>query len=69
MLLTTRSYHIIFDALGNLAPFVQFKKREKQPRRVVSLRLHSSLDVFHDFQIVQMVPTCAKPLVCLIKTK
>ena len=40
MLLATRSYHIIFDALRDLAPFVQFKKREKQLQRVVSLRLH-----------------------------
>ena len=34
------------DALRDLVPFVQFKKREK----------HSSLGVFRVFKIVQMVP-------------
>ena len=43
---------IICDALCNLVPFVQFKK-------------HSSMGVFHVFEIVQMIPNRASHHKCL----
>ena len=43
---------IICDALCNLVPFVQFKK-------------HSSMGVFHVFEIVQMIPNRATHHKCL----
>ena len=58
-------------ALRKLVPFVQFKKREKHPRRSVSFskvgsfslqlyqKYHFSMAVFHVFKIVKMVPNCA----------
>ena len=44
----------ICDALRNLVPFVQFKKREKHPWRSVTFSVtfifsHSSMGVFHVF--------------------
>ena len=52
------------DALRDLAPFAQFKKREKHPWRKVTFRKvagkHSSMDVFHVFKIVPTLPNCAK---------
>ena len=48
----------ICDALRDLVPFAQFEKREKHPWRSVNFS-HSSMGVFHDFQIVQMVPNRA----------
>ena len=53
----------VCDALHDLLPFVQFKKREKQPWRSVTLvKLHvcSKLHgAFHVFYTVQMVPNRA----------
>ena len=39
----------ICDALRDLVPFVQFKKREKHPWRGVNLSKHSSMGDFHVF--------------------
>ena len=51
------------DALRNLVPFVQFKKREKHPWRSVILACNftktPSMGVFHVFYIVQMLPNRA----------
>ena len=46
------SPQIIYDALRDLVPFVQFKKRKKHPWRSVALlklQVLSSLGVFHVF--------------------
>ena len=49
------SHHNICDALRNLVPFVQFKKREIHPWRCVTFRKVAGYDVFHFFWILQMV--------------
>ena len=49
-----RSFLSICDALPDLVPFAQFKKREK----------HSSMSVFHVFLIVEMIPNCTKHHIC-----
>ena len=54
------------DALRNMLRVVQFKKREKHPWRSLTqsnLKYHSSMSVFHVFEIVQMVPNRAKRLI------
>ena len=52
-------HHCICDALRDLVPLVQFKKREKhQSGCVVFSTLHSSMGVFHVFKwrlIVQSI--------------
>ena len=57
------------DALCDLVPFEQFKKREKHQWRrftfskfITLLKLTLSIDVFHVFQIEQMVANRAKLL-------
>ena len=59
----------ICDALRDLVPFVQFKKREKHPWTSVTfcrLKTATLLKVtlldgcFSLFKIVQMVPNCTK---------
>ena len=48
------------NALRDLAPFVQFKKREKHQWRSDTF---ATLGVFHLFKIVQMIPNREKRLV------
>ena len=56
----------MWDALLDLVRYVQFKKREKYPWRKDTfsknegLRKGGFMGVFHVFQIVRMVPNCAK---------
>ena len=44
------------DALHNLLPFVQYKKRKKHLWRSDTVSYHSTMGVFHVFKIVQMAP-------------
>ena len=63
---------LICNALRNLVPFVQFKKRGKHPRRSVTFSkvVGWRLQLFHVFKIVQMVANLAKLLVWyLLKTE
>ena len=63
---------LICNALCNLVPFVQFKKRGKHPRRSVTFSkvVRWRLQLFHVFKIVQMVANLAKLLVWyLLKTE
>ena len=51
----------ICDASRDLVPFVQFKKREKHPCRMLLLKSNTPPWVFFTFfKIAQMVPNCAK---------
>ena len=63
---------LICNALCNLVPFVQFKKRGKHQRRSVTFSkvVRWRLQLFHVFKIVQMVANLAKLLVWyLLKTE
>ena len=54
----------VCDALIDLLLFVQFKKREKHPRRVILYqKYHSFMAIFHVLLIVKMVPHRAKHLI------
>ena len=53
----------VSDALCNLLPFVQFKKREKHPwRKVCNFTIGSTPPwiFFHVFKIAQVIPNRAK---------
>ena len=55
----------ICGVLRDLVPFVEFKKREKHSWRsvnfskVAGFSQHSSMGVFHAFEIVQIIPNRA----------
>ena len=54
----------IFDVLRDLVPFVQFKKRGKQPWRIVTIiRLQSTMSFSHISKIVQVVQNREKRLI------
>ena len=62
-----RRWHLfIWEALQDLVPFVQFKKRKKHPwTSVIFSKVASrSLGVFQDFKIVQMVPNRVNHHMC-----
>ena len=52
----------ICNTLRNLAPFLQFKKREKHPWECY-YKKNSSMGVFQVFKTVLMVPNPAKRLI------
>ena len=65
------SLHQICNVLRDLLPFVQFKKHEKHPwRLLLSVKLqakainftrsNTSIDVFHVFLVAQMIPNQPK---------
>ena len=56
LLIITDFVLIIPDALHDLVPFVQFKKREKYPWRSVTF---SKVAGFRFFKIVQIIPNRA----------
>ena len=68
------SYLNICDALHNLVPFAQFKKREEHPYVLLLVKLHAKSNTvpwvfFTFFKFVQMVPNCTKRLISSLHTQ